>query len=84
LEKCLELTGIKAEIELTSDYQKEYHEGDFRTIIQPKYRGENLLAKYKKEKTWTQVFSDRFGFIGNLSIIDLLSNEGPNAVSYIL
>jgi hypothetical protein len=84
LEKCLELTGIKAAIEFTSEYHKEYPEGDFRTIIQPKYRGENLLVRYKKEKTWTQVFSDRFGFIGNLSIIDLLSNEGPNAISYIL
>ncbi len=84
LERCLELTGIKAEIEFTSEYHKEYSEGDFRTIIQPKYRGENLLATYKKEKTWTQVFSDRFGFIGNLSILDLLSNEGPNAISYLL
>ncbi|NLX40762.1 MAG: WbqC family protein [Bacteroidales bacterium] len=84
LDKCLELTGIKAAIEFTSEYHKEYPEGDFRNIIQPKYRGENLLVRYKKEKTWTQVFSDRFGFIGNLSIIDLLSNEGPNAISYIL
>ncbi len=84
LEKCLELTGIRAKIEFTSEYRKEYPEGDFRSIIQPKYRGDNLLVRYKKEKTWTQVFSDRFGFIGNLSIIDLLSNEGPNAISYIL
>jgi WbqC-like protein family. len=84
LEKLLALVGLKAEIGFTTEYVPEYGEGDFRTRIQPKYRGESLLQEYKKEKTYYQVFSSKSGFIPNLSIIDLLSEEGPNAISYIL
>jgi hypothetical protein len=29
------------------------------------------------------VFNDKYGFINNLSILDLLFNEGPNAKSYL-
>jgi len=30
-----------------------------------------------------QVFADRVGYLPNLSILDLLCNEGPRAVSYL-
>jgi hypothetical protein len=33
---------------------------------------------------YNQVFSDRFGFIPNLSIVDLIMNEGPEASKYLL
>lgn len=32
---------------------------------------------------YTQVFAERHGFISNLSILDLLFNEGTNAVTYL-
>jgi hypothetical protein len=32
---------------------------------------------------YTQVFTERHGFISNLSILDLLFNEGPNATAYL-
>ena len=32
---------------------------------------------------YTQVFNQKHGFIQNLSILDLLFNEGPNAVLYL-
>ena len=35
------------------------------------------------QEEYTQVFGERHGFIGNVSILDLLFNEGPNAVSYL-
>lgn len=47
-----------------------------------------FLADAKTNKTYgfsayTQVFSDKFGFIENLSILDLLFMEGTNALNYL-
>ena len=45
------------------------------------------LANGKKDTTtikpYTQVFDDKHGFINNLSILDLLFNEGRHAVDYL-
>jgi len=37
----------------------------------------------KTEKKYTQMFDEKHGFIPNLSILDLLFMEGPNAISYL-
>ncbi len=45
-----------------------------------------VSAKQKiqfKQPTYNQVFGDRHGFIENVSIVDLLFNEGPNSLSYL-
>ena len=45
------------------------------------------MANGKKDTTqleiYTQVFNDKHGFINNLSILDLLFNEGRYAVDYL-
>ncbi|MCB0382034.1 MAG: WbqC family protein [Psychroserpens sp.] len=46
------------------------------------------LANSRKEieqnfKSYAQVFDDKHGFLQNLSILDLLFNEGPNSVMYL-
>ena len=46
------------------------------------------LVFAKKEKTqsfipYTQVFENKHGFISNLSVLDLLFCEGPNALNYL-
>ncbi len=46
------------------------------------------LIEAKKEKTYNikpyiQVFEDKHGFISNISILDLLFNEGTNALTYL-
>jgi len=46
------------------------------------------LADAKKkidfdQSEYAQVFGDRHGFIENVSILDLLFNEGTNALSYL-
>lgn len=56
---------------------------DFRSTIHPKYKGENLLQRLKIERPYYQAFSNKGGFIGNLSILDLLCNEGPNSISFL-
>ncbi|MND90062.1 WbqC-like protein family protein [compost metagenome] len=46
-----------------------------------------LLANGKKDtslfESYTQVFDDKYGFINNLSILDLLFNEGKFAIDYL-
>lgn len=51
---------------------------DFREIIHPKkgYALDNMFAPI----TYYQVFESRFGFLPNLSIIDLLFNKGPESL----
>ncbi|MNX17871.1 WbqC-like protein family protein [compost metagenome] len=46
-----------------------------------------FLANGKKDtslfESYTQVFDDKYGFINNLSILDLLFNEGKFAIDYL-
>lgn len=50
---------------------------DLRTIIHPK------KASSFEAKPYMQVFGERFGFTGNLSVMDLLFNEGPESICYL-
>ena len=47
----------------------------------------NLTQKHPEmlceQKPYNQVFAQNFGFVPNLSILDLLFAEGPNAISYL-
>ncbi len=87
--KITELIGVKDNIRLTDSFimpggiKPEDNITDLRERIHPKYKGENLMQLYKKETPYYQVFSDNRGFISNLSVIDLLSNEGPNSISFL-
>lgn len=83
-EKLLELVGIKAEISFTDFFRPDCGAGDFRTRIQPKYHGESLLDELGFNREYYQIFSSRFGFQPNLSILDLLCHEGPGAISFLI
>ena len=78
LETILECLQLDLEYDKTNIYKKEYHNAqDFR-----------YLANVRKEKNYkfsnyTQVFNEKHGFISNLSILDLLFTEGPNALTYL-
>lgn len=59
---------------------------DGRSRIQPKYKGKSLLAEFGCEQAYYQVFVNRdpsAGFIPDLSVIDLLSAEGPDAGRFL-
>jgi hypothetical protein len=80
--EILSLLKLKPQYSFTSEYKKEYSDADdYRNIISPK---EPLsLDPEFIIKPYNQVFEQRHGFIPNLSILDLLFNEGSKALNYI-
>ena len=75
--KLNEALQIDIPFKMTADYGKEI-DNDFRYLVNAKKEISLNLPKY------TQVFQKKHGFIPNLSILDLLFNEGPNAEMYLL
>lgn len=74
---------IKVKIKNTEIYLKEYTDRvDYRTHISIKKTG-NQDNAFVPLPYW-QVFQNKHGFLPDLSIIDLLFNQGPSAMDYIL
>ena len=85
----VEKTGIKVDLRLTSEFSVQgLVEGssvqceDLREIIHPK-RPNGLLASMGLEKPYFQVFTRKYGFQSDLSIMDLLFNEGPDSIMFL-
>ncbi len=77
----IKVFNIKVSVQFTAEYQSEYLDVlDMRNKILPKNfqkHRENWKPRY------SQVFEDRLGFQPNLSILDLLFCEGPNAINLL-
>lgn len=82
----LKKAGIPADICLTDSYRRAGEdvpgECDLRGVIHPK-RPNGILARAGLEKPYFQVFAGKHGFVPDLSIMDLLFNEGPESISYL-
>lgn len=63
-------------------YGSDMYGDDFREKIHPK-RPDTILHDMNLEKPYFQVFSGKYGFISNLSVMDLLFNEGPDSILYL-
>ena len=74
--------GISADIDFSTEYERpgETAPGirDLRGIIHPK-----RPSILKTEKPYWQVFAAKYGFKSDLSVMDLLFNEGPDSISYL-
>ena len=77
LKVILKLIKVKKDFSYTEDFEKIINENDFRICL-----SKNEVNK-KETKPYYQVFADRHGFISNLSVVDLLFNEGPSAINYL-
>ena len=75
-QKIIELLNVDIEINKSSEYISS-NENDCRNSFSPKTQS---TLDYKE---YIQVFGDRNGFAPNMSIVDILFNEGPNAINYI-
>lgn len=77
LKQILIWLDLEIEVAFSEDYIVPEGPEDFRIALDKK-QFDQTQAKY------IQVFSDKYPFSPNLSIIDLLMNEGPLARNYIL
>lgn len=70
---------MKLEFNKTSEYFHEVDSSrflDFRNLVDGKKDNSQF-------ETYTQVFDDKHGFLNNLSILDLIFNEGKFALDYL-
>lgn len=74
-------------LQLSTTYQQtsQYHTSE--TLPKNLSDGRKYINAKKQHgyqpEPYTQVFESKYGFIGNLSVLDLLFNEGTNALQYL-
>lgn len=72
-----ELIGLETPYEFTSEYKKDPPQKDLRGLVNAKAKLTYSLTPY------AQVLEANHGFLPNLSVLDLLFNEGPNTLEYL-
>ncbi len=78
IKTLMRLIGLSKDMCVTSSFKDTpLQMTDLRNIVSPK------VVDIKDFPQYTQVFSNKFGFLSNLSIIDLLFNEGPSTLDYL-
>ena len=72
--KCLKL---EFDYDETAEY---FHEANGKTDFRNLINGKKDTSQFE---SYTQVFGDKHGYLNNLSILDLLFNEGRYALDYL-
>lgn len=76
-ETLAELIGIEIEASKTLAYNVNPECHDLRYLVNSKKKTEFKIERY------TQVLEANHGFLPNLSVLDLLFNEGPNTLQFL-
>ena len=83
-ETMLEILDIQKSLNHTESFEQiPYGYLNFREKINPKAH-HSAPNEHFIPQPYTQVFCDKFGFTADLSILDLLFNEGPSAHSLLM
>ncbi|MBO5803891.1 MAG: WbqC family protein [Bacteroidales bacterium] len=86
MDLLMENLGLNREITLTDEYIPTHllqdNVLDYRERIHPK-KGSPIFTDEVKQKPYYQVFSQKYGFVSGLSVLDLLFNEGPQASTFL-
>lgn len=79
-----EIVGINSKITFSKTFTDiiEGNGNDFRFSIHPKTKMQKTDPNFITLK-YTQTFADRFDFISNLSILDVIFNLGPESLEYL-
>lgn len=79
--QCFDLLNESMQLDLKPQFTEKFDQNpkemrDFRPIVQRNYTLQEL-------DSYVQVFTQKHDFISNLSILDLLFNEGPSSSIYL-
>jgi hypothetical protein len=78
MQMILKFLKMPIAMQYTDEYHREHPQlTDFRNTLHPKKEAA------AEQKPYFQVFEERKGFLKNLSIVDLLFNQGPQSVHYL-
>lgn len=81
-QEIIKLLKLKTSYRFSTEYLKTYdNTDDYRNSISPK-KVSNVDVDFIPP-VYMQVFENKLGFIPNLSIVDLLFNQGPRALEAI-
>ena len=80
--KCLEIVYDSLELPFEFETTKVY-QPTITDLLDYRFLVENRKELKQPFKPYVQVFDNKHGFIPNLSILDLIFNEGPNAMIYL-
>ena len=69
--------GLTAEVRFTEEFA-DFSENDYRKTLHPK------VDNHFQNKPYIQTFEERYGFVNNPTVLDLLFNEGPNSISILI
>ena len=78
--RMCELLDIHPVLKNTTEFERVVGFADYREAISPKHP---LPDPEFVPRPYYQVFSQRHGFLPNLSILDLLLNMGPEAIFFL-
>ena len=80
---CLDRLHVSCRLEPTLAYESPVAD-DFRSVIHPKHP-DTVLEDLGLNRPYYQVFRDKSGgFTPGLSLLDLLFNEGPDSLSWLI
>ncbi len=82
LEKTIEIMGLDIPVSPTGSFDEITGPGDPRHFIHPKLDMEKADPAFRPV-AYHQVFLEKHGFRSELSILDLLFNEGPGSLTVL-
>ena len=77
IDVLFDMLQINLEYDFTKGYTEQYSD-----ILDYRNNYKKLNSSFKI-KEYTQVFESKHGYIENLSALDLIFNEGPNAINFL-